>query len=402
MRTLVLDNGAANIRANYSTEDLPIVIPNAIFKFRAEKRRVFVADEIKDYNDRSKMYYMLPHEKGYLVNWNVEFEVWDRLFGSDVLNVPFEDTRLLLTDINSLFPAFKDSLEEIVFESYQFQSLNRASAPSLIATYELTQKKNPFCMIIDSGFSFTHILPFFDGGLISSGAVRLDLGGKALTNQLKEWISYRQLDVRDETFLMNQCKEDICYVSTDFKRDMEICAKRTYNGNTVARDYLLPDFLNHHRGVVMEPSSKEPQDRQKLAVNTERFTIPELLFSSSDIGLNQSGIPESFAQSLAEVGAAFPNVAFNLPSNIICVGGNTKFPGFIERLHKELLSWCPQGSKILLNSPSDPLDYAWRCGRELTVVKEMMIEDGYISRNEYLEHGDSLFYKKASRNIFSF
>ena len=30
----------------------------------------------------------------------------------------------------------------------------------------------------------------------------------------------RQLMVMDETYVMNQCKEDVCFVSTDFNKDM--------------------------------------------------------------------------------------------------------------------------------------------------------------------------------------
>lgn len=51
---------------------------------------------------------------------------------------------------------------------------------------------------------------------------RIDVGGKVLTNLLKEWISYRQLNVMEETYVMNECKEDICYVADDFVKHMEI------------------------------------------------------------------------------------------------------------------------------------------------------------------------------------
>jgi actin-related protein 6 len=51
---------------------------------------------------------------------------------------------------------------------------------------------------------------------------RINVGGKMLTNHLKEILSYRQLMVMDESHVMNQCKEDVCFVSTDFKQDMAI------------------------------------------------------------------------------------------------------------------------------------------------------------------------------------
>jgi hypothetical protein len=42
---------------------------------------------------------------------------------------------------------------------------------------------------------------------------RLNLGGKALTNLLKETVSYRSLDMRDEGLLMEQLKEQLCWTS---------------------------------------------------------------------------------------------------------------------------------------------------------------------------------------------
>lgn len=51
---------------------------------------------------------------------------------------------------------------------------------------------------------------------------RIDVGGKLLTNLLKEWSSYRHLNVMEETYVMNECKEDICYVASDFREEMKL------------------------------------------------------------------------------------------------------------------------------------------------------------------------------------
>jgi actin-related protein len=62
--------------------------------------------------------------KSDLVNWNTELEIWDRLFGTDLLDVKFDETRLLLTDPSCIVPAIKNIADEVVFETYQFASLN--------------------------------------------------------------------------------------------------------------------------------------------------------------------------------------------------------------------------------------------------------------------------------------
>ena len=52
---------------------------------------------------------------------------------------------------------------------------------------------------------------------------RLDVGGKLLTNQMKELVSFRQWNMMDETYIMNEVKEACCYVSLNFARDLETC-----------------------------------------------------------------------------------------------------------------------------------------------------------------------------------
>ncbi len=67
--------------------------------------------------------------------------------------------------------------------------------------------------------------------------LRINVGGKHLTNQLKEVISYRQLMVMDETYVINQIKEDVCFVSTDFNIDMKIAKWENYFENSLSLIY---------------------------------------------------------------------------------------------------------------------------------------------------------------------
>ena len=46
-------------------------------------------------------------------------------------------------------------------------------------------------LVLDAGFSATHAIPVFDGNILYNGVRRLNLGGKVLTNYLKELVSYR-------------------------------------------------------------------------------------------------------------------------------------------------------------------------------------------------------------------
>jgi len=64
-------------------------------------------------------------------------------------------------------------------------------------------------------------------------------------------------------------------------------------------------------------------------MNNERFTIPELLFHPSDVGINEMGISEA----IISVIQGFPeSMQPHFCKNIVLIGGNAKIPGFRERI----------------------------------------------------------------------
>ena len=194
--------------------------------------------------------------------------------------------------------------------------------------------------------------PVYQGRPIQQAIRRLDLGGKFLTNYLKEMMSIRQMDVRDETYLINQMKEDVCYVSKIFKDDLEDVGKgplanrkRLPSGrDDIVLDFVLPDYSTRMRGELRPHDPTTMAMRTKLgaitgaggakeyimAVGNERFSVPELLFSPGDIGMKQASIPETVLQSLSGLPQGlWPPML----SNILVVGGNAKLEGFVDRLY---------------------------------------------------------------------
>lgn len=82
------------------------------------------------------------------------------------------------------------------------------------------------------------------------GIRRIDVGGKLLTNALKEAISFRQWNFMEETYLTNIIKEKCCYTSLNFMNEIQQCRKRGPQ-NTVAVEYVLPDYINHNVGYIL-------------------------------------------------------------------------------------------------------------------------------------------------------
>jgi actin-related protein len=117
------------------------------------------------------------------------------------------------------------------------------------------------CCVVDSGFSFTHIVPTYRGGEALVNAIRrLNIGGKVLTNLLKESVTYRQWNMMDEFHIVNDAKEQLCFVSGEFDKEMARARAVRKGLRWFDREYLLPDFVNTFNGSIRLP---EPLQRKR-------------------------------------------------------------------------------------------------------------------------------------------
>lgn len=200
--------------------------------------------------------------------------------------------------------------------------------------------QTPSCLVVDSGYSFSHIVPYIDGRKYSPKIIRIDIGGKLLTNYMKDIISYRQLHVMEETYVINQVKEDSCFVSLDLRTDMKL-AQQSGDKNTIIRNYVLPDFNNIRRGYIQEPGSslnEIAEGCQILRLNNERFTVPELLLHPSNIGMDCMGLAEAIAKCIKNCPLKYQAA---LAQNIVLIGGNANIPGYKERIYSDVRSMLP-------------------------------------------------------------
>lgn len=128
--TLVLDNGAYTLKAGLVRDGAigePRVIPNCVARDRA--RKVYVASELDKCRDYGEVQFKRPVEKGYIVNWEVQAEIWDyEFFGTKAAAATRCDpaeSRLVLAEPPNSLPALQSNCDQIVFEEYGFESYYR-------------------------------------------------------------------------------------------------------------------------------------------------------------------------------------------------------------------------------------------------------------------------------------
>ncbi|KAL0481453.1 actin-like protein Arp6 [Acrasis kona] len=407
---IVMDNGGGSCKVGFAGERNPKIIPNVIAKAKSTgagvKGKAYIGDELENCENYSSLVYKRPIEKGYVVDCETQIALWNRIFSADVLNVTdFADRHIFLTHQPFTPNIIKSDLAQVVFEHFGFKEYTSLSGSycafnGFLSEHQYNPTANPInasysAVVVDSGFSFTNITPIVNHGVQKESIRRIDIGGKALTNYLKEIVSLRYYDMMDETYLMNVIKERLCFVSLDFMKDMNIVKNVE---NEIQRHYILPDYRNTRTGFVKQDDVPLTAEDQVLSMNNERITVPEVLFTPSDIGSDQAGIPEAIVQSVSSTQEIFQNVLYDC---ILLVGGNTCFPNYKKRIEKDMRKYVNVDHNITVHQPSDPVVCCWRgassfAGSETGLAR--MSSTLTVTKKEYEEHGSNICIQKFSQS----
>lgn len=126
--TLVIDNGAYTLKAGFVRNahiDEPLVIPNCIARDR--NRKLYVGSDLATCRDFGEIQFRRPVEKGFIVNWEAQKEIWDHEFFDNgaTLKCDPAETRLILSEQPNGLPVLQTNCDQIVFEEYGFSSYYR-------------------------------------------------------------------------------------------------------------------------------------------------------------------------------------------------------------------------------------------------------------------------------------
>ncbi|KAI9443407.1 actin family [Lactarius indigo] len=388
---VVLDNGASSVKVGVTTSPKDVrIISNAIVRSKGDKTTYF-GHEFDSCKDFSSLHFRLPFERGYLVDWDAQKAIWDGIFSDQVLNVDTAETSLLITEPYFNLPNIQEVYDQFVFEEYEFQSYLCSTPAALVQHGGLFSSQGlprPECtLVVDVGFSFTHIVPIMGGAVLWSAVKRIDVGGKLLTNHLKELVSFRQWNMMEETHIMNDVKEKCCFVSTQFAADLEAC--RGDKNNRIVQEYVLPDFSRNRSGYIRKSNDPRIDGEQILYMGNECFSIPEVLFCPDHIGLRQAGLGEAIVQSISLLPEDLQGMFW---ANIGLIGGSTKFPGFSARLMSELRPCAPADCEIKIYESKDAVTEVYHSA--MALAKTSAFSNIAVTRAEYLEGGSSYCRRK--------
>lgn len=255
-KILFLDNGAYNIKAMYLTlQDPPKTFSSSYLPSVCAATPLFLTLPhcvgASPYAGRGlvgEVLRHLPHyhslllrrpcsrRGGFLLDGLLEAYVWEHI----LQRFSIEDERTVEVWLTVPFGVPKQVarvLLALVTDRFHFASLTVISSTllALIAS-EVTDTSHQGCrkpgevaqcsvntldtqsapgcgVVVDAGFSCTTIVPYLDYLPITTSIVRLDVGGKILTNRLKEYLSFTQVNLMEEEWVVNQIKEKCCFVA---------------------------------------------------------------------------------------------------------------------------------------------------------------------------------------------
>jgi actin-related protein len=332
-QTVVIDNGSTTVRAGFAGDDAPVAVfpsvvgrpkdPNAFVGMAI--KNAYCDDEISQ-STRTKLIERNPVQAGIVTNWDDMEKLWHYTFYNGLRVAP-EEHPVYLTEVALNPKKHREKTTEIMFETFDVPCLFLGPAgDASLYSYGRTTG-----VVLSSGGGVTQAIPVYETHPLQHGITQLDIGGKDVTEHLIKLID----DSHNISFTTKSEREEINYIKT----------KCTY----VAQDYEA-ELQN------TDTSQKYDVFDGHITLRKERFQAPEILFKPQLFGRETAGVHEMIFNSVMK---SDESIRQQLLNNIVLEGGNTVFPGFSERLLRELRAIVPEKYDVHVVNAPNPKNAAW-------------------------------------------
>jgi len=372
VQTIVIDLGSYLSKAGFSGDDVPrAVVPSIVAQPRhqsimvgLQRPPVFIGGDPPNAK-RGTFTLKYPIERGIVTNWDDAEKIYHWLFYTELQTAP-EEHPVLLTEVPLNPKANREKMAQIMFETFNVPALHIALQPVL----SLHSSGRDTGVVLESGDGVTHVVPIYKGYALTHGIKRLDLGGRDLTDYMLKILSERgyQFTTAADHNIVRDIKEKLCYVALNFDEEM----KRSVE-STALNNYNTPTGQ-----IITVPHS-------------ECFRCPEILFSPQLLGKDESeGVHKMIYDSIMKCDVDLHKVLYE---NIILAGGNTMFPGIVERITRELKALAPTSMNIKVIASPQRQYSAFLGG---TILSSYYSKQAFYSKQEYDEFGPAIIHQKRS------
>lgn len=306
-----------------------------------------------------------PIERGIVTSWDRMEAVWRHIFESELRVNPAEHN-VLLTRPPLAPAASRERATEVMLETFNVRGMHIYTS-GVLALYATGRTTG---VTLESGDGVTYAVPIWEGYDVPPAARRMDMAGRDLTEHMTQMLQSTRgcvFSTPGERAIVRDVKEKLSYVALDFDAEM----RKAASGTGVETAYELPD------GMLM-------------SVGVERFRCPEALFQPGIAGHRWEGIHKMVFDS---VQACDIDMRKDIFKNVVLAGGSTMFPGFAERLTRELTAIAPASQEVKVIAPPDRKYMAWIGGS--IVASLSTFQSMWITKEEYDESGPSVVHRKC-------
>ncbi|KAI3609206.1 actin [Moniliophthora roreri] len=325
-------------------------------------RDSFVGDEA--HAKRGILSLRYPIEHGIVTNWVYMEKIWHHTFYNELRVAP-EEHPILLTEAPLNPKANREKMSQIMLETF--------NAPAFFvqtqAVLSLYASKRTTGVVIDSGDGATHVVPIYEGFALPHTIMRMDIAGLDLTHFLMKNLVERgyQFTTSDE-HVVRDIKQKSCYVALNFEEEMN----KALQSSVPEKRYELPD------GRI-------------ITIENEQFLTPEALFQPQIMGLDRAGLHYTVYNSITKCDL---DIRRDLYANLVLSGGTTLYPGFADRIQRELVDLVHSGgTKIQVVAPPERQYSAWIGGSISASLSTF--QNLWIMKQEYDEFGPGIVHRKC-------
>jgi actin-related protein len=330
-KPIVMDNGTALSKIGFAGNDKPhIIIPTMPRGPLIAKPKIIrptsKMDEIRETSFIQKSFTIGKSllERGIISDWIGMERFWQSIF-YEILKVEPSNHPIILAEAPLNPEANREKMAQIMYEKFNVPALLIIMQPSL----SLYASGRTSGCIVDIGEGVTKIVPISEGYIITHAIQIMDIAGQEITKNLLKLLreSGYPLTTTTEKNLAIDIKETFCYIASDFDDKNE----HMKNSPTLEKMYHTPDG-------------------EAIILKSERYLAPECLFKPYMIGKEINSLHEKVIEAIS---LCDMNLHKELYSNIILSGGSSKFPGFKERLEREISKLVPNSMEVSIYAPSE-------------------------------------------------
>ncbi|XP_077106189.1 actin-related protein T2 [Ranitomeya variabilis] len=363
---VIFDNGSGLCKAGISGEAIPrSVITSVVGRPRVRSPLTGIDQKICYIGEdaqarRGILALTYPVERGIITSWDDMEKIWSYVYNHE-LGLSASDQPVFLTETPLSPIANRKKMAEIMFEGFNVPGIHVASQAAL----PLYSSGATTGMFVNSGHGVTHMVPIYEGCIITNTVVRLNLAGWDITDFLVKLL----LEVGHsfvssaEQEIARDIKEHLCYIQLNGNPP---CG--TTGGSKI---YHLPDG-------------------NTISLDSQLYRAPEILFQPSIIGIEATGLHEMIYTTIMKCPI---DVRRDLFSNIVLSGGTTMIPGFNHRIFEEILPMVPNGVKVNVVLQENGQFAVWMGASVLSSLQTF--RELWVTKCEYMDIGPSALLRKC-------